>query len=170
MKIFTSLLLALAFLVAVPLHAQDSPFNPAEDARFRKLEAEKTLYFMYDFGLNTGSSTAAISLGTKYLPAGAVVVRNYFYVKTPVASSSNTAQLAFACGSANLLSATTNLTNTGAAVFLDGVATGASTLFSASVGATACIPKVTVTVQPLTAGNIRGYIRYIVPTIYPGNW
>lgn len=172
------LFLVLALLLAIPLQASQGPYTEEEDKRFKNLEAGvlslqvptnpnvdgtqamKAVRYTYDFAVSGGSSLASIALDAT-IPANAIITRNYFYVTTSL-TSSGSATLAFACGSANLLSAKAyNLFGGGgvATQLQEGVATG-GTLAMTLPGSTSCIPTLTIGTANLTAGKVVGFIDY----------
>lgn len=143
------------------------PFKPEEDRRFRRLEQKVAAKFFWDFSVQGGASTGAITLKPYYsaasLPANAIITRAYVVNNTAFTSPGSLAKAAFACGSATILSATTvsgNFATQWSA--LDGAQTGAASAFSA-VGTSSCSPTITFSVQAATAGRLDVYVDYIKP-------
>ena len=143
------------------------PFKPEEDRRFRRLEQKVVAKYFWDFSVQGGASTGALTMKPYYsaaqLPANSIIVRSYFITNTAVTSNGgNIGKAAFACGSASILAATTVQGNFASqyAVF-DGLQTGASTAFSNVV--TQCSPTITWSIQSATAGRIDLWIEYVKP-------
>ena len=70
----TIILLLSLFVATATMAADSSPFHPADDARFRKLENEQTLRVVYDVAANSGA-VGAHGLG-QYLPAKAIITKS----------------------------------------------------------------------------------------------
>lgn len=173
-KLFSLVALGLCLFSALPSSAaiKGAPFMPEVDARFDSLEgnatsnaglgqttglhAKQIAVANYNFAVN-GAGTASVVTLPVTLPANAMIVRDYFYTTTaPVGPT----DIAWSCQTANNIYSSAAATNFAASAALDGVSTGASTVFKPLTAA--CNIKMTYTVAPITAGNITAYIEYVL--------
>lgn len=166
------LLIVLAAWIAVaPFQARaailGAPFIPEIDQRFNALEgdgfsnshnilnAQPQAVVVYDFAAAGGSTFTSPVV----LPPNAFITRSYFQIGSSAVGSG--ASIAWTCGVAGNILATTAINTLPTSGFLEGVSTGASTLFK-DVGTSACNIKMTVTGAPLTAGKISAYLEFAV--------
>lgn len=159
----------LPILFSISAHAAllGNPFLPEEDTRFDNIEGNAS--FNASSGLHQKqiavanfvfSSAAGSTITAPFtIPAKATIVRSYLWVKTtPVGAG---ASIAIKCQNAGNILATTAVSSfVNASLPMDGVSTGASTLFKDIT--TACSPIATVTAAPVTAGNVTAYLEYIL--------
>lgn len=109
----------------------------------------------------TQGTAGAWALGAS-LPAGAIILRDYFYVDTlPVATGAPT--LALSCETANNIFSAAGVSvangySSGLAV--DGVSTGASTAFKKITSA--CSLNATVASGSYSAGKLTLWVEYVV--------
>lgn len=150
------LLLGVLALVDVA-HATQIPFGPELDARLQQVENKKFIKTTYNVAALGGSSAAAITLGP-VIPAGAVILRDYFSIQT--AFTGTGATVALSCETANNIFSAASLNNYTAGSTIDGVSTGASTLFKRI--AADCPVKATVGTADLTAGKLTLWVEYIL--------
>lgn len=168
-KIFNLLALLALTLPTVTAHAArlGAPFIPEEDARFDNIEGNSTVNSQnglhqkqvavatYDFDVNAGAS-ATIALGAT-LPAGAVINRSYLYFEKRIVGSAN---LAFQCGTANNILSSAALSTYHVGDMLEGVSTGASTLFQKI--SEPCNISAVIGTGSLTAGKVSAFVEYFV--------
>lgn len=154
-----------------------NPFLPEIDSRFDAVEGnsvinaspgnhQQQLAVGYvDFSKCTASSTVAAgcSLGVS-LPANAVIRRSWLWVVNQL-TALNGATLAVMCQNNNdIFTATTNLSLVSTGLPIDGIATGASTVFKSITRA--CNVSTLITGNSagstITAGKLEAYIEYFL--------
>ncbi len=148
-----SLALAL-ILLSVTSFAGSTPFNNEEQAAF-DTRAIRSVRVKFN-AVTQGDSAVAHNLGAT-LPARAIITRSYLDVNTAFVSSNALGKVAFSCETAGNILAASLLANPGP---LEGVSTGASTLFQEITSA--CDVTATVTIAPFSAGVANLFIEYVL--------
>lgn len=143
-----------------------TPFEPAVDRRLGALDvatgegtpALRYARFVYNTAVD-GGTIGARGLGV-FLPANAMIVRSYLYVKTQFVDG-GAGTVALSCEDANNIKTATDITGSAAGALIEGQSTGAASAFTTGIAAR-CEITATVATADQTAGYLVGYVEYVV--------
>lgn len=157
MKKFHTYVLLLAALTSNAF-AATIPLSPELEARLNQIGPKRVAKAIYDVALHGGASSAH-ALGVD-IPDNAVITRSYMYINTAFTGSDSTPTLAIGCQAAANLRAAAQLTGWSATSLIDGVSTGASSVFQKITEP--CTITATGAVLPFTAGKLTLWVEYLL--------
>lgn len=94
------------------------------------------------------------------IPGKAIITRSFFEVVTPFTSAGGAATVAFQCETANNIFSATDIDPKVAGSFVEGVSSGASTVFKKITSD--CEVSAKVGVEDLTAGKAIVFVEYVI--------
>lgn len=160
------LLLGLLCLISISVQAA-SPIQPEVQAALDAASVKKTVHVIWDPSGNSNQGSSTVDSGVhglgQFLPPGALVTRSYGWVQTAMTDAGTSlgdATVAFKCEDAANLKV--GFTVLGANQFVEGAASGASTVMVQSIANT-CEISATVTEDNFSAGKVHFFVDYVSP-------
>jgi len=157
MKKLHTLVLLLAVLTSNAF-AATIPLSPELEQKLYLIGPKRVAKVIYDVALHGGASSAH-ALGVD-LPDNSIITRSYMYINTAFEGSASTPTLAIGCQAAANLRAAGQLTGYSATSLIDGVSTGASTVFQKITEP--CTITATGAILPFTAGKLTLWVEYLL--------
>lgn len=152
-------LLITAVTILLPSTEARTPFGPAVDARFKKLENEYVARFVYDIN-STNGATGDNGLGV-YLPAKALITRSFIRIDEKLTESAS-GNVSIGCEDAeNILPEQNLVADKVAGLLIVGASDGSFGGYVQSI-ASRCEITATVANSAQTGGQLTGWVKYVI--------